>query len=296
MRIGAFEIREPLPEIQEPDALAILRPWIDAGSCGTLVINWLEKLCQARTLGELHRPGIFFDFTRYRPTLLRPQGRYQVILPNTYVTYGTLPGGRDFLFFHLLEPHMFGEVYVASILKLLELLNARRYLLIGSMYDYVPHTRPLLVSGGTAGKTLSYQMEIAGVRASQYEGPTSIVSLITERAFRAGMEAMTMIVHLPQYTELEEDYAGAVRLMQVISSLYGTEVDKVSLKRAERQREQINEAVAADPDMKRILEQLEAHYDLRYSHNRPESREQTLAPDVERFLKEMEKKFGQDKN
>lgn len=293
MRVGAFEIHEPIPEIKNPEAIAILKPWIDAGDVGTITVSWLEKLLQAQPLAELSRPGTFFDFTRYRPTLYRSDGQSRVVLPNSRVTYGKMADEKDFIFIHLMEPHMFGEVYVDSVTRLLKKFEVRRFVLVGSMYDYVPHTRPLLVSGGAVGKGAAYQLEVAGVRNSRYEGPTSITSLITEKASALGIDSMTMIVHLPQYTELEEDYIGMVRLMQILSLLYGISIDEAVLKKAEKQKEQISEAVAANPELKSILEQLESHYDRKNaSMQTSDERHSHLSPDVEKFLKEMESRFG----
>jgi len=69
MKIGAFEIREPLPQLREPHVLASLRPWVDVNNVGTLTLDGLEARFGARELGHLAEPGLFYDFTRYRPML-----------------------------------------------------------------------------------------------------------------------------------------------------------------------------------------------------------------------------------
>ncbi len=293
MRLGAFEFDEPLPELKEPHALTILRPWIDVGSVGTLTLSWLEEHSQAKPLAKLARPGNFFDFTRYRPTLYRREGRRHVIVPNSYVSYGKQAPGFDFLFLHLLEPHMLGEVYVESILRLLATFGVRRYCLLGSMYDFVPHTRPLLVTGGAVGKTAEQELDSAGIMPSDYEGPTTITYLVSQRLSEMGIESMSMIVHMPQYTQLDEDYTGATRLMEVLSSLYGISVDEVNIEKAEQQHEQISAAVAKNPQLTAIVEQLEAHYDARPVKRREERETSALSPEVEEFLREMERRFRQ---
>ena len=68
MKIGAFEITEPVPELKDPHAFAMIRPWVDVGSVGTLTLSRLERFLGSKELGKLARPGNFFDFTRYRPT------------------------------------------------------------------------------------------------------------------------------------------------------------------------------------------------------------------------------------
>ena len=104
MRVGAFEIPEPVPELKEPHVLAVLQPWIDVGNVGTLVLSRLEAQWNAAELGRLVRPGTFFDFTRYRPVLDLKEGRRELAIPNAIVSYGRSETGRDFLLLRLLEP------------------------------------------------------------------------------------------------------------------------------------------------------------------------------------------------
>lgn len=291
MRLGAFQLDEPLPELKEPHALAMLQPWVDVGSVGTLTLLWLETQFTTKELTRLARPGDFFDFTRYRPTSYTKDGRRQLTIPNTYVTYGQRETGNDFLFLHLLEPHSHGEKYVESILRLLDRFKVKRYCLIGSMYDLVPHTRPLLVTGSGAGKDVEKKLENIELRASNYQGPTTIASLIPQRAQDMGMETMSLIVHLPQYTKLDDDYMGTARLVKVLSSLYDLPVDTTYIERAEQQLLQINLALDKNPQLKAIVAQLETHYDARGKIRQKEEEAPRLSPEVEKFLMEMDKRF-----
>lgn len=290
MRLRALEVNEPLPELREPHALVILQPWVDVGNVGTLLLTWLESHCQTKELARLAEPGNFFDFTRYRPTSYFKGGRRHLIIPNSHVTYGKREIGNDFLFFHLMEPHNQSEVYVDSLVRLLAKFNVKRYCLIGSMYDYVPHTRPLLVTGGALGKDAESELERMGIQPSNYQGPTTIVSLIPQRAPDMGIETMSLIVHLPQYTQLDDDYMGVVRMMKVISSLYNIPEDDAYIKKAEQQQEQINQALQRNPELKAIVEHLESHYEARMQ-KRKEEEMPRLSPEIEKFLMEMDKRF-----
>ena len=164
MRIGAFEIEEPLPELKDPHVFTMLHPWVDVGSVGTLSMARLERHYRAKPLGQLSRPGTFFDFTRYRPTVGTVNGRREITVPNTFLHYAR--GDRDYLFLHMLEPHMFAEDYIDSILEVLRKFNAKRMVRIGSMYDAVPHTRPLQVSGTISGQNAPQ----SGMQPSTYQG------------------------------------------------------------------------------------------------------------------------------
>ncbi len=293
MRVGPFELKEPLPELKEPHALVRLEPWVDVGSVGVLTLSWLETRFQAKELGKLARPGDFFDFTRYRPTSYFIEGRRQLTIPNVHITYAKRRRGKDFLFLHLLEPHSHGEIFVDSLLRLMGKLGVKRYCLIGSMYDYVPHTKPLLVSGGGVGKSVEQELKKLGIGSSAYQGPTSITTLIPQRASEIGIETMSLIVHLPQYTQLDEDYMGTLRLMEVLGSLYNLTIDEAYVKKAEKQLQQISMALDDDPRLKATIEQLENHYETQ-ANRRKEEETPRLSPDVEKFLSEMERRFREN--
>ncbi len=290
MILGDFRINEPLPALKEPHALAILQPWIDAGNVCTLIISWLETRFKAKELARLVRPGDFFDFTRYRPTSYLREGRRQMSIPNAYVTYAKRRTGNDFLFLHLLEPHSHSEGYIESVSVLLTKFGVKRYCLLGSMYDYVPHTRPLLVTGGAVGEKAEEEVKRLGIESSNYQGSTTITSLISQNAPDMGIETMSLMVHLPQYTQLDEDYMGAVRLMEMLCSLYALPVDRTYVEKAEEQLEQINMAVENDPQLQDVVKQLEAHYEA-HARERKEEKMPRLSPEIEKFLLEMDKRF-----
>jgi len=263
MRIGCFQLRDPVPESKEPYVVACLRPWIDVNGVGTLVLGELEARFNATELGELTKPGLFYDFTRYRPTIHLEDGIRNLSIPNTTIHYAEREGQHDLLLLHLLEPHAHAELYVTSVLKLLKTMGAKKYILMGSMHDMVPHTRPLLVSGYGMGEEGRRDAKKAGVLPITYNGPSSMVNLITKNASEMGIDAVAFMVSLPQYVVLEEDYLGKVRLMEILNLLYDIPVDKEDFERALEQRRLINERLETSPEVKGLLSQLESAYDAR---------------------------------
>ena len=263
MRIGAFELNEPIPELNEPYAFVSLRPWIDVNNVGTLVLDELETQFGAKELGTLAKPGHFFDFTRYRPTLYLGEDIHRVSIPNVTLRYAKREGGNDFLFLRLLEPHALSEVYIDSVLKLLKTFKVRKYILVGSMYDVVPHTRPFIINGGAIGREVQQDFKKSGALSSHYQGPTTIINLITQKAPEFGIETIRFIVSLPQYVVLEEDYLGKVRLMEILNLLYNIPIDKKDFEIAFEQRNLISQKVERTPELRNLLPQLETMYEVR---------------------------------
>ncbi len=295
MRVGAFELHEPVPELKRAQALVMLSPWIDVGEIGSASLQVLEEHHQARELGKLTRPGMFYDFTRYRPVISLVEGQRMIEIPNTFINCSQSGDHGDFVFFHCLEPHAMGETYVESTLKLLERLNVTRYCLLGGMYDAVPHTRPLMVTGGASETSLQHKLKEANVKASGYQGPTTINILISEQAPKHGIATMTLIVHLPQYAQLERDYSGQYTLLSLLCYLYDLSLDLSEIKRrGEEQYRRISVAVEASPEATELVKTMETSYDEGLEEGKAPEARHHLSPEVEKFLKEMEKRLGSD--
>ncbi len=292
MRIGAFQLPDPVPDCHEPFVLATLRPWIDVNSVGSLVLNELETRFEATEIARLATPGRFYDFTRYRPTIHLEEGIRDMSIPTTTVHYARREGNHDILLLRLLEPHAHAEAFIGSVLSLLKTLKATKYILLGSMYDTVPHTRPLLVSGYGMGDTAREDMRRVGALPITYNGPSTMANLITVQAAEAGIQASVFIVSLPQYVVLEEDYLGKVRLMELLNMLYDIPIDKEDFEKALEQRNLISQRVENSAEVRVLLPQLENIYDARIKAMEEQGARQLTSEMEDIFWKIMGKDIG----
>ena len=288
MRLGDFEIVEPVPELKDPHVLAVLRPWIDVGSVGTLSLSRVERHLQAQDVGRLSRPGRFYDFTRYRPRSYLDQGQREFSIPNSVIRCATREEGSDLILLQLLEPHAYGEDYIDSVMEVLKFFEVKRYSLIGAMYDMVPHTRPLLVSGGGDEPGSEEDYRLARVRPSNYEGPTSITYLITLQAGKLGMETRTFVVHLPQYFQVEEDFTGTARLMEILCNLYQLPERLIDPERGQQQYDALRNIVSEASEVSSLLQRLEERYD---KEQQEETVPPPLSPNIEQFLRKLDQDF-----
>ena len=293
MRIGAFQIDIEPDSFDEPHCIASLRPWINVGNVGRIVLSRLGKMHQARKVGYLARPSRFYDFTRYRPRVRLIDGERNFYIPNTTVWGSKMEDGPDLLFLHLLEPHAFAEDFNESVLQLLRTFGVTRYVLVGSMYDGVPHTRPLRVSGAARGWRPGPDFARA-VRLSQsrYQGPTSFVSQLTEEVrTRLDLETLSMIVHLPLYLKLDDDYAGAASILTALGHVYGMspyEFPEVAAGRT--QYDQVGYGSQIDPRMSEVIAKFESDYDeeVGVEDDTVDGSEPIeLLPEVEQFLQDV---------
>ncbi len=273
---------------------AMIRPWVDVGSVGTLTLNRLERFMGSKELGRLHRPGTFFDFTRYRPNMRLVDGARQVKIPNSTIRYATTENGPDYLFFHLLEPHSNGEDYTDSIMEVVKYFGVKRYCRVGAMYDAVPHTRPLLVTGSLGEVEQKRTVPNFKLSQSTYQGPTTIMNLLSEGIEKESIETINFMVHLPQYVQLEEDYAGTSRMIEVLSSVYDNiPADLAPVRRGQRQYRELNASVDRNSELKTLIQQMEQYYDSQLTAEAQAASEESgspapaLSPEIEAFLSEL---------
>lgn len=300
MKAGHFDIEMPDPPLRSPHCIAMLRPWVNVGNVGHTVLGRMARIYGAKEIGRLERPGSFYDFTRYRPEIKYTGGERTVRVPNTMALAGRaterITAQNDLLLLYMMEPHANAEDFNDSVLDLLKTMNVERYVLLGSMYDSVPHSRPLSVTGSVRGWTPPEQFGDVKLGGSTYQGPTSLTSQLADRASsELGIETLSLIVHLPLYLKLEDDYNGAYRILKAMSDLYGFSADVPEKAMADQQYGQVDPAMLKNPQLREMVKKFEDDYDLQAGvqpDNAGDSVE--LAPEIERFLEDVARREGDE--
>lgn len=297
-QIGPFELLDPLPALREPKMLVTLQPWIDVGSVGTMSLAFIGEAMDAQPLGQLSRPGHFFDFTRYRPMISREGGERKVTIPNSRLHYAlgsqADAEAHDWIFLHTLEPHANGDEFVQGLIELVQALAVREYVMIGSMYAPVPHTRPPVASGSSTSEAVRQRLFASGVRESNYEGPTTIMAVLGATVPKQGIDTTTMVLQLPAYAQVERDYMGLEALLSLLSELYGFRLDLSPVREeAERQRQALDETAQGDTRLQVWLKELEQAYDIEARLQPAVEAEPStpLSPQLEEFLRDVEQRF-----
>jgi hypothetical protein len=182
------------------------------------------------------------------------------------------------------------EDYIESIQELLKQLKVRVYCRVGAMYDSVPHTRPIVVTGnpGAREPRPGVPSPLIQQRQSTYQGPTSIMNTVTDTAAELGIDTMNFMAHLPHYAQMEEDYAGTARMLQALAAYYEIPTSLAPTRRGEAQYRELQTAVERNPELTGLITQLEAHYDSTYESPQPQQQPTTeLSPELEQFLRNL---------
>jgi hypothetical protein len=303
MKIGEFELIDPIPEMENTIAISMLRPWIDVGRVGTLALKKLQNHINARDFAKLAKPGKFFDFTRYRPRIKLIDEKRTLVKPNTIVQYGyDVVNEQHFLFLHIREPHNFSEEYTDSIVELLKFCDVKEYCRIGGMYNSVPHTRPIRVTGRLKDDQAIKAAGLINLTRNTYQGPTSIVNQVNEDLNKLNIFNTTLMAHLPQYVQLEEDHLGTARLLEILCSIYGFPMSLADKAQGNEQYKGINDSIYRGGETDNLIKQLEIYYDRVLA--KPEGQltasdemnQSDLSQDIQEFLNQMGERFENNIN
>ncbi len=107
------------------------------------------------------------------------------------------------------------------------------------------------------------------------------------------------MVHLPQYVQLEEDYAGTSRMIEVLSSVYeNIPAELAPVRRGQRQYRELNATVDRNAELKDLIQQMEAYYDAQLDSEESAAEKSTptasLSPEIEKFLSELGERLDDD--
>ena len=302
MRVDTFEVHEPVPELRDVCVIAILRPWLNAGRVGIQTLNRLKRHLDAKELARLPRPGNYYDFTRYRPRTRVIDGRRVLDIPNTIAHHARdNETGRDFILMDIREPHSNGEAYTDGVVALLKHFDVTEYCRVGAMYNSMPHTRPLIVTGNLSEeRQKAVGNLVSPQRGGTYQGPTSMINVVTDELTEAGVTTTSLMAHLPQHLPLGSDYKGTARLIEVLSAMYGFPADLADFERADKQYQELMDSSEANtPEMKSLTQELEMLYDRRQDTEQSQESQEAdateFSDDMTRFLNEMGQRLDDER-
>lgn len=288
MQVGPFDIEMPAPPLRTPHAVAMLRPWINVGNVGAIVLGRMKNRFGGEDIGRLSTPGHFYDFTRYRPEMKMVDGDRHITVPNTVVLGARREAPPDLVLLHLLEPHAHAEEYNEGVLELLEALGVSAYVTIGSMYDSVPHSRPLIISGSSRGWDKPPDLGGITLARSNYEGPTSMTGQISQMASARGIPTLSVMVRLPLYLQLDNDFSGGARVIEALSPFYGLGDAVPERDLGKQQYERVTPAMLKNPQLAELVHRMEREYDSKPAEEAPGKVE--LSPEIESFLEELRRR------
>lgn len=205
--------------------------------------------------------------------------------------------GARFLLLTGPEPDVLWERFTSAVIELVTYFDVSLVVGLNAIPMAVPHTRP---AGVTAHATRSELISDYRPWLDSVHVPGSIGHLLEYRLGQAGLDAVGLAVHVPQYLSAGEYPVAALTLVEHLNRLTGLTLPTDALSEAgELSRSHVDSQVAQAEDVAAMVAQMEAQYDAFLAE-----RETTLAEDgplpsgdelgaaLERFLAEQPEDEG----
>jgi proteasome assembly chaperone (PAC2) family protein len=282
---------EKIPSLRSPVLIAAFAGWNDAGQAATAAVRFLGERWEAVRFASMDSEE-YFDFTSARPLIrLGPGMERELEWPaNVFFHHAEPTLGRDAVLLLGTEPHLKWRAFTDTVLHLARQCGVELLLSLGAFLGDAVHSRPVPLIGFANRAELGQRLAKLGVSPSRYEGPTGIVGALHDACRRQGMAAASLWAAAPHYLASTINPKAAAALLQCLNDFLELGIDLGEMKRASARFEaQVEEALAANPELAAYLQQLEQRLD---AAGEPEPRILADGPELppgEAVVEELEK-------
>jgi proteasome assembly chaperone (PAC2) family protein len=273
------------PPLRSPVLVAAFAGWNDAASAATAALEAIAAALEAEPVAKID-PEEFYDFQVNRPTIRLTEGQARhVDWPSNTILAAQVPGAeRDLVLISGIEPNVRWRTFTDAIMGVGERLGVEMAVTLGSLIADVAHTRPVPITGLASDPEL---VEKLGLSRSTYEGPTGIVGILHDACRRRAITSASLWAAIPHYVAAVPNPKAALALLRRLEGFTGIAIQASELEDAAEQfDEQVDRAVAANPEIAQLVTQLEEaqEADLELGGDVPSG--DAIAQDFQRFLRQ----------
>jgi proteasome assembly chaperone (PAC2) family protein len=278
------------PELRSPILVAAFAGWNDAASAATTALEAVAVSVESEVVARVD-PEEFFDFQDTRPTVRLTAGRSRRIEwpENTLISAPVPTAERDLLLLSGTEPNLRWRRFTELVVGAAQRFEVEMVVTLGALIADVPHTRPIPITGLASDPEL---VDRLGLSRSNYEGPTGIVGVLHDACQRRELASASLWAAVPHYVAAVPNPKAALALLRRLEGLTGVAIEASELEEAtERFDEQIDRAVAANPEIEELVQRLEQEQAESVELGEAVSGE-ALASEFQRFLRQRGERGG----
>src|SRR5215218_8558378 len=245
------------PRLRSPALVCAFAGWNDAASAATAALEAVAAALDAQLVARVD-PEEYYDFQVNRPTIRLVEGQAREIdwPANTLLAVEVPTAERDLALLSGVEPNVRWRTFAESIVEAAQRLGVEMVITLGALIADVAHTRPVPITGLASEPEL---VERLGLSRSSYEGPTGIVGVLHDACRRRGVASASLWAAVPHYVAAVPNPKAALALLRRLEGLTGIAVEASDLElESEGYEEQIGRAVDANPEIKELVERIEA--------------------------------------
>jgi proteasome assembly chaperone (PAC2) family protein len=263
------------PPMTAPVLVSAFDGWVNAGDAGTAAAEFLIRDAVEVAVFE---PDDLFDYRDTRPALTFAEGVVRSLAWPSVTMFHRSQGGRDLLVVTGTEPSLGWQSFASTVADLAGRFGVTELVAMGGIPWAAPHTRPVtLITTGSAAERI-------GPESDHPEGeltvPGSISGALELSMIERGIPTVGFWARVPNYLGTRFG-AASLALLERIDLHLGFGLDLTEMAAAaDAQRVHLDAIADGRPDVRSMIEQLEALVD----GGSPTSGEQ-LASEIERFLR-----------
>jgi len=277
--------REP-PVLRSPVLVASFSGWNDAANAASTALGAIADSLETELVARID-PEEFFDFQANRPTIEISDGLLQGFeWPDNPIIAATAEGAeRDLLLISGTEPSTRWRTFCTSVLDVAERCGVESVVTFGSLIADVAHTRPVPITGLATDEEMIEQLGFDDV---SYDGPTGVLGVFHGACKERGLSAASLWAAVPHYAAAVPNPKAGLALLRRLEGMIGIAVEATELEEAAASFEkQVTQAVAANPEIKEMVERLEEQQDEVAGFGREDVPSgDAIARDFQRFLRQ----------
>jgi len=255
------------PTLIDARMVVALSGWMDGGDTSTGTVACLVKRLHAEEFAEIDS-GKFYIYnlpgSMEISALFRPHTKIEDGLVTTYeepTNTFFCSDEHNLVLFTGKEPNLRWREYVECIFSLALEFNVTMIYFVGSVAGLVPHTRDPRFYGLVSEERLKPLLHKHGLRPSNYEGPSSVVTYMSVLARRKGLGMATVVAEIPPYVEGRN-----VKCIEAATSklagILELQIDLDDLRaRSEKFETSLNNTLEDRPELANQIRQMEDDYD-----------------------------------
>jgi len=248
------------PPLRSPVLVASFSGWNDAASAASTALGAIAAALDTELVARID-PEEFFDFQANRPTIEITDGQMEGVAwpDNLIVAAKAEEAERDLLLISGTEPSTRWRTFSNAVLDVAERCGVESVVTFGSLIADVAHTRPVPITGLA---TEDEMIEQLGFEDVSYEGPTGVLGVFHGACRERGMSAASLWAAVPHYAAAVPNPKAGLALLRRLEGMIGIAVEATELEEAAASFEkQVTQAVAANPEIKEMVERLEEQQD-----------------------------------
>ncbi len=264
-------------QLHRPVAVIGFDGWADASSVSSGTAEYLVGDDDPEPIAIIESED-FFDFSQDRPIINVVDGRVlDMTWPSTRI-YHAAHDGRDVIIVTGPEPGLRWKSYSRYIGAYLAELGVELVVTVGAFVGQVPHTVPTPIFAVATDPDLLLEHDLEG---SDYDGPTSVYSVIVEALREEGIPAIGLWGGCPHYLGSNTNPKVMLALVNAVGHVLKLRIDATELSALAGEFEsRVDSALGQSEDLAEYVAELE-----RAAVGMDGEDVETLIDEVEEFLK-----------